>query len=167
MLPLAGTEHRLDVLKKQGAKVLPGKSLVVLDPDLDLAINVFLCLDGHLNERRLFSQVLETVEPDELWIADRNMCTRDFLLGLNPKGAFFVIREHQTMPGEPVSELKPIGKIETGLLLEQRVRVTNNGESLVMRRVLLRLFKPTQSGEKEVAIFTTLSSKKSFHCPSG
>ena len=157
---LAGTDHRLDVLKGQGAKVLPGKSLVVLDPDLDLAINIFLCEDGHAQERRLFSQVLETVERDELWIADRNMCTRDFLLGLNKKGAYFVIREHQTMPWEPVSELKSIGQIEAGLLLEQKVGITNNGESLVMRRVLLRLFKPTQSGEKEVAIFTTLSSHK-------
>ncbi|MCT7960944.1 MULTISPECIES: transposase [Laspinema] len=157
---LAGTDHRLDVLKGQGAKVLPGKSLVVLDPDLDLAINVFLCEDGHAQERRLFSQVLETVEPNELWIADRNMCTRDFLLGLNKKGAYFVIREHQTMPWEPVSELKSIGKIDTGLLLEQSVKITNGAENLVMRRVLLRLFKPTQSGEKEIAIFTTLSSRQ-------
>lgn len=157
---LAGTDHRLDVLKGQGAKALPGKSLVVLDPDLDLAINVFLCEDGHAQERRLFSEVLETVEPGELWIADRNMCTRDFLLGLNKKGAYFVIRQHQTMPWEPVSELKSIGQIDAGLLLEQKVRITNNGESLVMRRVLLRLFKPTQSGEKEVAILTTLSSEK-------
>lgn len=58
--------------------------LVVLDPDLRLAINVFPCLDGYTSERAeraLFEQVLQTVKSGELWIADRNMCTQGFLLG--------------------------------------------------------------------------------------
>ncbi len=38
---LKGTDHRLEVLRKIGAVALPGKSLVILDPELRLAINVF------------------------------------------------------------------------------------------------------------------------------
>jgi hypothetical protein len=48
---LAGTDHRLEVLRKYAAKPLPGKSLVVLDPDLRLAINVFPCEERHLEAR--------------------------------------------------------------------------------------------------------------------
>ena len=44
---LAATDHRLEALKPYAAKALPGKSLVVLDPDLRMAIDVFPCEDGH------------------------------------------------------------------------------------------------------------------------
>lgn len=57
---------------------LPGQALVALDPQLRLAIDVFPCEDGHAQERSLRSQVLPTVEPRDLWIADRNFCTIAF-----------------------------------------------------------------------------------------
>jgi len=47
---LAGTDHRLEVLRPIGAVALPGKSLVILDPELRLAIDVFPCVDGHAQE---------------------------------------------------------------------------------------------------------------------
>lgn len=78
---LEKTDHRLKVLRTIGAGALPGKSLVVLDPELRLAINVFPCEDGHAQERSLFDEVLKTVKAGELWIGDRNMCTLGFLFG--------------------------------------------------------------------------------------
>ena len=72
---LAATDHRIEVLRNIGAKALPGKSLVVLDPQLLLASDIFPCEDGHAQERSLFDQVLERVKARELWMADRNMCT--------------------------------------------------------------------------------------------
>ena len=68
---LAGTDHRLKVLHSVGAVALPGKSLVVLDPQLRLAVNVFPGEDGHAQERSLFDEVLKTVQAGELWIGDR------------------------------------------------------------------------------------------------
>ncbi len=70
---LAATQRRLKVLQSIAAAPLPGKSLVVLDPQLRLAVDIFPCKDGHAQERRLFAQVLETVEAKQLWIADRNI----------------------------------------------------------------------------------------------
>lgn len=93
-----GTDHRLEVLRAIGAVALPGKSLVVLDPELRLAINVFPCEDGHAQERSLFEEVLKTVSRGELGIGERCMCTWGFLFGLHTKQADFVIREHKTMP---------------------------------------------------------------------
>jgi hypothetical protein len=89
---LATTDHRLEVLRTIGAGALPGKSLVVLDPQLRLVINIFTTQDGHAQERSLFNQVLATVSKGELWIGVRNMCTVGFLLGLHRKGASFIIR---------------------------------------------------------------------------
>lgn len=156
---LEKTDHRLEVLRTIGAGALPGKSLVVLDPDLKLAINVFPCEDGHAQERSLFDQVLATVEPGELWIGDRNMCTLGFLFGLHRKRATFVIREHKSMPWEAINTLQAVGSVETGDLFEQTVRLTNGENSLLVRRVALHLKKPTRNGEREIAIFTMLPAQ--------
>lgn len=157
---LEGTDHRLEVIRNIQAKALPGKSLVVLDPQLRLAIDIFPCEDGHAQERSLFEAVLETVKADDLWIADRNMCTLKFLLGIYKKGANFVIREHKGLPWSAVTELQPRGVVETGELFEQTIRLTYDGESLLVRRVVLRLFKTTRNGEKEIAILTALPQDK-------
>lgn len=86
---LATTEHRLKVLRSIRGGALPGKSLVVLDPSLMLAMNVFPCEDGYAGERALLDAVLATVAANEVWIADRNMCTRGLLFGIAHKQAYF------------------------------------------------------------------------------
>ena len=153
---LAATEHRLKVLRNVAAAPLPGKSLVVLDPDIRLAVDIFPCEDGHAQERRLFDLVLETVRAKQLWIADRNMCTLGFLLGLAGRGASFVIREHQNLPWTAVSELKPVGLVESGELFEQLIRIEQEGNDLIVRRIVLRLLKPTRHEEKEIVFLTNL-----------
>ncbi len=50
---IAATEHRLKPLRSCDSAPLPGQSLVVLDPALMLAIDVFPCEDGHAQERSL------------------------------------------------------------------------------------------------------------------
>src|SRR5438270_3225805 len=91
---LAGTEHRLKELRTIGAGALPGKALVVLDPEAMLVCDVFPCEDGHAQERSLLGSVLETVRAGEVWIADRNFCTTDFLFGIARRDGCFVIRQH-------------------------------------------------------------------------
>ena len=72
---LAATEHRLDVLRTTANAALPGKSLAVLDPESRLIVDLFPCEDGHAQERSLLPQVIETIRPRQLWIADRNFVT--------------------------------------------------------------------------------------------
>ena len=153
---LAATDHRLKVLRSVGAAPLPGKSLVVLDPDSRLAVNLFPCEDGHAQERRLFDQVLATVEAQQLWIADRNMCTLRFLFGIAKREASFVIREHQNLPWKAVSDLISVGLVESGELFEQEIRIEQDGESLHIRRVVLRLSKLTRHDEREIVFLTNL-----------
>ena len=47
---IEATEHRLEVLRHTAAGALPGKSLVVYDPALEMAIDVIPCEDGHAQE---------------------------------------------------------------------------------------------------------------------
>ena len=51
------SEHRIKELRELSAGPLPGKSLVVYDPDLRVPIDVFPCEDGHAQERSLLTAV--------------------------------------------------------------------------------------------------------------
>lgn len=153
---LGGTEHRLEVLRNTSAGALPGKSLVVLDPAQMLAIDLFPTEDGHAQERSLLKEVLKTVEANDLWIADRNMCVLAFLLGIAQRQAAFVIREHASLPQQPLSSLGRVGESETGEVWEQTVLLEQEGQQLQVRRVVVRLHQPTRDGETEIAILTNL-----------
>lgn len=154
---LAASERRLKVLRDVGSAPLPGKSLVVLDPVRRLAVDIFPCEDGHAQERRLFNQVLESVEAHQLWMADRNMCTQQFLCQLAAREAKFVIREHKSLPQTLLGQEVSAGKVEAGELFEQFVEIQFGGEVITARRVILRLLKPTRHGDSEIVVLTNLS----------
>lgn len=157
---IEATEHRIDELRSLTAGALPGKSLVVLDSSLMMPTDVFPCEDGHAQERSLLGDVLETVKPLDLWIADRNFCTRDFLMGIQQREAFYVIREHKGLPWMPVTDEKFIGGIETGKVFEQYILVTDNsGNEHKIRRIHIRLKKATRDSETDIYILSNLSKR--------
>lgn len=158
---LAKTEHRLRELRTVAAGPLPGKSLVVLDPALTLVIDVFPCEDGHTQERALLDRVLPTVEPNDLWIEDRNFCTLKFLFGVAAREACFVVRQHQHLPWEAVTELEYAGECDSGEVWEQRVRVRHpdSGAELLVRRVELRLRSATRDGDAVIHLLTNLPAR--------
>src|SRR5919109_146061 len=116
---LAASEHRLEALRRMWAAPLPGQILVVLDQQQMLATEVVLCEDGHAQERSLLGQVLPCVEPDDLWIADRNLCTVDFLRGMAARGGCFVVRQHGQLQGTLVGARRYKGAIDTGKVYER------------------------------------------------
>jgi len=157
---IAATEHRIRELRSHSAGPLPGKSLVVLDPQLRAAIDVFPCEDGHAQERSLLGAVLERSAPRDVWIADRNFCTLGFVFGLAQRGAYFVIRQHGQMPWETVGPRRRVGRSETGTVYEQKIRLVNEeGQVLLVRRVSLQLKTPTRDGDREISIVTNLSGR--------
>jgi IS4 transposase len=158
---LPGTEHRLKELRTIGAGALPGHGLVVLDPRLMLATDVVLCEDGHAQERSLLDQILALVAAKDLWIADRNFCTTNFLFGIAQRNAFFVIRQHASaLHWEFVGKRRACGRIDTGKVYEQAIRATNDaGEILILRRVTVLLDQATRDGETELHILTNVPVK--------
>ena len=158
---IEATEHRIKALRDTKAGALPGKSLVVFDPKTEVAIDIFLCEDGHAQERSLLGNVLKTIQENDLWVADRNFCTQEFLFGIQFRKAAFVIREHASMPVEELSPETFIGDCETGQVYEQQVRLKSpEGETYLARRIIVKLNKKTRNGDNEIRILTNLSSDK-------
>jgi Transposase DDE domain len=159
---LAATEHRLDELRFTNAGPLPGKSLVVLDPALMLAIDVFPCEDGHAQERSLLQDLLPTVQANDLWIEDRNFCTTAFVFGVARRQGCFLVREHQTnVPWEPVTKLVKVGDRDGASVWEQEVRVTDpsTGEIVIVRRIEVRLARPTRDGDRVISMLTNVPAE--------
>ncbi|KAM3104283.1 IS4 family transposase [Phormidesmis sp. 146-33] len=154
---LAATERRLQVLRSFNSAPLPGHALVILDPALMLAVDVFACEDGHAQERALLSRVLATVASGDLWIADRNFCTLGFLFGLHGRGAALVIRQHGLLPYKALDELVFVGESATGTVFEQSVQLIFNDTLKVrLRRIVVRLHQPTRDGDAEIALLSNL-----------
>jgi len=154
---LAATEHRIEELRFIGGGPLPGQAIAVLDPDRMLVLDVFPCEDGHAQERRLLPEVLAAVQQGDLWIADRNFCTLDFLFGIATRPAAFLIREHKNVPYELLGTRRRIGRCPTGVIFEQKMRLTDGkGKVMEVRRVTIELSKPTRDGESEVHVVTNL-----------
>jgi hypothetical protein len=159
---LAATEHRLEETRDNSAAPLPGKSLCVFQPAIQLVTHVVACEDGHTQERALVDPIIELVEKDSLWVADRNFCFQRFLLAIAAKLGFFIIREHARLNYRVASKLRRKGPSENGEIFEQTiVLVDEEGTKHRLRRVVVKLDKATEDGDWELAILTNLPKKVS------
>ena len=155
------SEHRIKELRSISSGPLPGKSLVVYDPVMRLPIDVFPCEDGHAQERSLLKTVLQTIEKNDAWIADRNFCTVDFTCGIAARNSFFIIREHKNYPRQLLGKDKYIGKIETGKVYEQLIAVVDDaGQEHIFRRIRVSLKKETRDGDTDIFLISNLSKSK-------
>ena len=153
---LAATERRLSVLRGCAAGPLPGHSLIVLEPEVGLVVQMVACEDGHAQERTLLEPVIAAAGPGDVYLADRNFCTLGFLFGLANRSSHFIIRQHANLPVESRGSLRRRGRTESGEILEQGITVRMDGAELHLRRVLIRLDTPTRDGDPEMAILTDL-----------
>ena len=159
---LEAREHRIEELREATGRALPGKSLVVYEPAQGLVTDVFPCENGHAQERSLFGTLLKTVEADDLWIEDRNFCTRDFLCDIGRRGAFFITREHRGLRFEILEALRECGRTETGSVAQQRIQVVDErGQGHVFRRVRIKLKQATRDGATMVHMLTNLPQRVS------
>jgi hypothetical protein len=158
---LAATERRLHVLRESYAGPLPGQCVVVLDPSLMQAIEVIPCEDGHAQERSLTDPIVSCVEPNDVWIGDRNFCTAPLLFGIAARQGFYVIRQHaSTAPWQAVGKQKRRGRIDTGVVHEQDIVLVEEGrEPQQARRVTVKLDRPTRDGDNEIHLVTNLPRK--------
>ena len=156
---LEGREHRLKELRTRGAAALPGKSVAVFDPVLELFTDLFPCEDAYTQERALLPAVLETVRAGELWLGDRNFCTRGFIETGVSRAAAVLVREHEGLRFTPLEPMRECGRIAPGKAAEQRVRLGPADElgGLELRRIRIELDEPTRDGETTLYLLTTLA----------
>jgi hypothetical protein len=155
------SQHRIKELRDQAAGPLPGKSLVVYDPAIDVMLHVIACEDGHAQERSLLDFVLARVERAELWIADRNFCVFSLLWGIAEQIAEFLIRHHKQLTLHPLDKESPAGKVEGGRVTEQAVAVYDDqGRELRLRCVRVYLRNPTRDGDRVLVLLTNLAREQ-------
>ena len=157
---LGGTEHRLKELRTLAAGALPGQTLVVLDAATMVVTEVLCCEDGHAQERALLPSIFPLIAEGDLWVADRNFCTTDFWFALATPRAFGVLRQHANLSWQPLSKRKYVGRVDTGRVYEQRVRIQDDtGQELELRRITIQLDTPTRDGDTEIHILTNLPAR--------
>jgi IS4 transposase len=158
---LAASEHRLKETRNSTAAPLPGKTLVVYCPRHKAIADCFPIEDGHAQERSELNAVLATVRKGQLWVADRNFCTLKFFVGLAKAGAKFIIRQHGQLHGTPVGKLRKIGRTATAVVYEQKFRLPeHDGQTLMIRRVIVKLRHPTRDGDRELLLLTNVPRKR-------
>jgi hypothetical protein len=159
---LEASEHRLKELRQAQGRAWPGTSLVVYEPAQGLVTAVVPCENGHAQERSLCGPLLHTVQAGDLWIADRNVCTRAFLCDIDNRGACFITREHRGCTCELLGPLRSCGRTETGVVAQQRVTVVDHqGHEHLFRRVRIKLTEATRDGATIVHILTNFPCRVS------
>lgn len=143
------------------AAPLPGKVLVVMDPELGVDCQAFLTPDGHAHERTLLDNVLETVRENDLWIADRNFCTPKFMFEIAGQQGFFLLRQHGRLQGAVQGSRKYCGASSTGTVDEQAIELTQAGQTKTWRRITIELQKPTRDGDWVLHLLTNLPAEVS------
>lgn len=149
---LAASEKRLAVHQGVSGAALPGKSLVVFDPERRLMRDVFPCEDGHAQERRLLGAVADTVRAGELWLADRNFCTLGFLRELHERGAYALMRQHGNLPFAEDGPFVLVDDDGERRVFEQAITV----DGRPYRRVRVELKQPTRDGDHHLDLLSDL-----------
>jgi hypothetical protein len=156
---LAGTEHRIEELRVLGAAALPGHCIPILDPDHRLMLDVLLCEDAHAHESTLFPQIIELAKPGEVWIGDRNFGSQFMMtrIALDQRSHFIFRHSLGLVPyWKSKGQRRKIEKLADGTLYEQSIEITYKDRTLKLRRITVKLDKPTRKGDKEIHILTNL-----------
>jgi hypothetical protein len=153
---LAGTEHRIVPLRTTWSAGLAGMSLAVYEPASGLILDLILEENAHSQERALFDRI--AVAPGQLWIMDRNFCVRSLLFRMEQAKASFLVRWHRsTLPFRATSRLHARGRCTAGRIFEQTIAVEDSDGGVdALRRIVLKLDRPTRDGETEIVLITNL-----------
>lgn len=156
---LEGCDNRLSELRTTWAQALPGTAVVVLDAQVQMVQDIFLINDGHAQERTVFDDILETIEPQDLMTGDSHYATIKLMTGIDDRQACFVFRQHGSLKGELIDRRGKIGKSDTGTVYEQQMQIGPGG--LMVRRITVELNEPTQDGDREIHILSNLPGRVS------
>jgi Transposase DDE domain len=157
-----GSEHRLEVLRRLRAGGLPCRLVAVFDPATGLCVDATANEDAYASEQLMAEPLLEQAQANDLFVADRHYSVCRLFLRVQDRDANFVIREHAPqLIVKALGKARRIGRIETGVVWEQPVEVTDGktGRCLKLRRVIVKLDEPTEKGESEIRLLTNLPAR--------
>ncbi len=157
------TEHRLKESRTDARAPLPGRAIAILDTRNELFVDLECDPNAHRCERKIIEPMMKRLKPGALYLADRNFCDGNLLQAFYCAGANFIIRQHGACPSWrtiPGRDVKQRGfDSQGGKVSEQRIEVQLADDSWkALRRITVRLSKPTRNGDTEIHILTNLPS---------
>jgi hypothetical protein len=70
-----------------------------------------------------------------------------------------VIRHNGRLKGVLLGKRKRIGRISTGVVYEQEMKLSAADDAMIVRRITVELDEPTRDGDKEIHVLTNLPSE--------
>ncbi len=161
---LQKTEKRLKETRGLCAMPLPGTVVARYDYQTGLFDRAYLLEDAHAQESEVLDRVVEDLSRHDLVIADRHFCIVRFLLKLAARCGFFVIRQHGRLKGKLLGNRRRIGRVETGVVYEQSLEISDGEETFIVRRVTVILDEPTRDGDTEIHILSNVPTSDATAC---
>lgn len=153
---LAKSDKRLKVLQNAKAAPLPGKIVARFDLQRQVFDRACVFLDGHAQECSCCERIVADIQKNDVVIADRHYCIVAFMMAIGVARGYFVIRQHGRLKGVLLGKRQRIGRISTGVVFEQAMKLSAANDAIVVRRITIKLDKPTRDGDKEIHVLTNL-----------
>jgi len=161
---LQKTEKRIGELRGLCAAALPGTVVAKFNLHNQLFERAYLLADAHAQESSVLDRVIDDLEERELVIADRHFCIVKFLLGVANRACCFLIRQHGRLKNGLLGKRKQIGRIKAGMVYEQALQITDGERTLTIRRITLKLDRPTRDGDIEIHMLSNVPSEDATAC---
>jgi hypothetical protein len=158
---LSKTEKHIGELRGLAAAALPGTVVGKFNLEGQCFERAYLLEDAHAQESTVLDRVVDDLQTKELLIADRHFCIVRFLLDVAAKGGFFAIRQHGRLKGELLGKRRKVGRSDTGMVYEQKLRIREggSGRELIVRRITVVLDTPTRDGDREIHLLANVPRK--------
>ena len=153
---LAKSDKRLKVLRNVKGAPLPGKIVARFDLQRQVFDRTYVLLDGHSQESTCCAQIVDDLVAKDVIIADRHYCIVGFLENIAAASGCFVIRHHGRLKGVLLGKRQRIGRIYSGRVYEQEMRLSAAEDAMTVRRITVELDEPTRDGAKAIHILTNL-----------
>ena len=179
---LGGTQKRLKETRGLRAATLPGTIVARFDHQTGLFDRAWLLEDGHAQEASVLDRVLAEIANNDLLIADRHFCIQHFLINIDRRCSCFVVRQTRSLKGVSLGKRRRAGKIDAGNVFEQSLVIQDRrrpsaldgspkdagtcqpGDTLVVRRITVELFKPTRDGSSEIHLLSNVPEADASAC---
>jgi hypothetical protein len=155
---LAKSDKRLKATREAKGAPLPGKVVARFDLQRQLFDRTYVLLDGHSQESTCCDRIVEDLVAKDVIVGDRHYCILAFMYDIADAESFFVIRQHGRLKGVLQGKRRCIGRTSTGVAYEQKMKLSDADDAMVVRRITVELDKPTREGDKVIHVLTNLPS---------
>jgi len=110
-------------------------------------VNGYAIEDAHAHESSVLDRAVEDLSRNDLVIADRYYCIVQFLAAIAARCGFFFIRQHGRLKEKLLGNRKRVGKMDSGVVYEQTLKISDGEHTLEVRRITVELAEPTREGD--------------------